>query len=108
MQVGEETLTQDVREATVEIKNAAGLHMRPAMLFVGVADQFDCEIAVSSERAEVDAKSIMQISLLMATCGTRLKIRAQGPEADEAIDALKELVEVRMFDEPPPSSKKQD
>jgi len=105
MQAGEETLADEVCQRTVEIKNADGLHMRPAMLFVGVADQFDCEITVSNDRAEVDAKSIMQMSLLMATCGTRLKLRAKGSDAEEALEALKELVEVRMFDEPPPKDK---
>lgn len=105
MQAGEETLEQQVSETTVEIKNAQGLHMRPAMQFVDLASQFDCEITVSNGKTSVDAKSIMQMSLLMATCGTRLKIRAQGPEADDALDALRELVEVRMFGEPPVESK---
>ncbi len=105
MQAGEETLEQQVSETTVEIKNADGLHMRPAMKFVDLASQFDCEITVSNDKANVDAKSIMQMSLLMATCGTRLKIKAQGSEAQEALDAIRELVEVRMFDEPPPKAK---
>ena len=42
------------------------------------------------------------MSMLAATCGTRLKVTAEGPEAEQAIAALRELVEVRMFDEPPP------
>lgn len=104
MQAGEETLEQQVAETTVEIKNADGLHMRPAMKFVDLASQFDCEITVSNDQANVDAKSIMQMSLLMATCGTRLKINAQGAGAQEAVEAIRELVEVRMFDEPPPKA----
>jgi phosphocarrier protein HPr len=102
MQVGEESLEKLVSETTVEIKNADGLHMRPAMQFVDLASRFDCEITVSSGPTSADGKSIMQMSMLAATCGTRLQIRAQGPEADQAIDALRELVEVRMFGEPPP------
>lgn len=104
MQAGEETLEQQVAETTVEIKNADGLHMRPAMKFVDLASQFDCEITVSNDQANVDAKSIMQMSLLMATCGTRLKIKAQGAGAQEAVEAIRKLVEVRMFDEPPPKA----
>jgi phosphotransferase system HPr-like phosphotransfer protein len=44
----------------------------------------------------------MQMSMLAATCGTKLKVRAEGADAKEAIDALRNLVEVELFDEPPP------
>jgi len=100
MQAGEDTLEKLVGEATVEIKNADGLHMRPAMQFVDLASQFDCEVTVSNGETDVDGKSIMQMSMLAATCGTRLKIRAEGADAEAAVDALRDLVEVRMFDEP--------
>jgi phosphocarrier protein len=105
MQAGEETLERLAAETTVEIKNADGLHMRPAMLFVDLASQFDCDITVSNGQTDGDGKSIMSMSMLAATCGTRLKITAEGPEAEKAIEALRELVEVRMFDEPPPEGK---
>ena len=106
MQAGEGTLEKLVGEATVEIKNADGLHMRPAMQFVDLASQFDCDVTVSNGETNVDGKSIMQMSMLAATCGTRLKVKAQGPEAETAVEALRELVEVRMFDEPPPESQR--
>jgi len=105
MQVGERTLEKLVSETIVEIRNADGLHMRPAMLFVDMASQFDAEITVSNEQIPADGKSIMQMSMLAATCGTRLSIRAEGSDAEKAIEALRELVEVRMFDEPPPKGK---
>jgi len=89
----------------VEIKNAEGLHMRPAMQFVDIANQFDCDIEVSNDKTQVDGKSIMQMSILAATYGTRLKIRATGTDAQQAIVAIKELVEEKMFDEPPPKKK---
>ncbi|UCD52065.1 MAG: HPr family phosphocarrier protein [Phycisphaerales bacterium] len=104
MQTGEGTLDKLVGEATLEIKNADGLHMRPAMQFVDLASQFDCNITVSNGQTDADGKSIMQMSMLAATCGTRLKITAEGPDADKAIEALRELVEVRLFDEPPPGA----
>ena len=93
-------------EIEVEIKNADGLHMRPAMQFVDVASQFECEVTVSNNADQVDGKSIMQMSMLAATCGTKLKIRADGKGANEAITALQELVEEKMFDEPPPKKNK--
>ena len=93
-------LENNVFETAVEIRNADGLHMRPAMQFVDVASKFECEIMVSNDETTVEAKSIMQMSMLAATVGTKLKIKAQGADAAEAIKALHELVEVKMFDEP--------
>ncbi len=92
-------------ESEVEIRNADGLHMRPAMQFVDIATKFASDITVSNDENSVDGKSIMQMSMLAATCGTKLKIRAQGPDAQQAIDALRELVEIKMFGEPPPRAK---
>lgn len=88
-------------EIEVEIKNAQGLHMRPAMQFVDVASRYGASITVSNGDTDVDAKSIMQMTMLAATCGTRLKVKAEGEDAEKALEELKELVEVRMFDEAP-------
>ena len=85
----------------VEIKNAQGLHMRPAMQFVDVASRYSSEISVSNGETDVDAKSIMQMTMLAATCGTFLTIRAEGEDASPALEDLRELVEVKMFDEKP-------
>ncbi|MHC4157399.1 MAG: HPr family phosphocarrier protein [Planctomycetota bacterium] len=95
-----------VCESDVEIKNADGLHMRPAMQFVDIANRFDCDITVSNSENTVDGKSIMQMSMLAATCGTKLRIRAEGSDAGEAVESLRELVEEKMFNEPPPGQKK--
>ena len=100
MQLGEDTLERTVCEAEVEIKNTDGLHMRPAMQFVDIANQFECDITVSNGENNVDGKSIMQMSMLAATFGTKLKIRAEGADAQQAIDALQKLVQEKMFDEP--------
>jgi len=50
----------------------------------------------------VDGKSIMQMSMLAATCGTKLKIKVEGSDAEKVIGVLRELVEEKMFGEPPP------
>ena len=100
MQAGQDSLEKIVSETTVEIKNTDGLHMRPAMQFVDIANQFDCDITVSSDENSVDGKSIMQMSMLAATCGTKLKIKAEGSDAQQALNALRELVEDKHFDEP--------
>jgi phosphocarrier protein HPr len=92
-------LEKAVFEAEVEIRNEYGLHMRPAMQFVDTANQYDCDVTVSNGQSSVDGKSIMQMTMLAATAGTRLKIRAEGSDAEKAISALRELVEQKMFDE---------
>jgi len=92
----------EVHEAELEIRNSDGLHMRPAMRFVDIANGFECDIAVSNGETSVDGKSIMQVTMLAATFGTKLKIRAEGPGARAAVGALRELVEDKHFDEPTP------
>jgi phosphocarrier protein len=91
---------KSTHEIEVEIRNPEGLHMRPAMQFVDLANSFDSDISVSHQDVRADAKSIMQMTMLAATCGTRLKITAIGPDADLAIQALGGLVENRFCDDP--------
>jgi phosphocarrier protein HPr len=95
-----------VFETEIEIKNTDGLHMRPAMMFVDAANQFDCDITVSNDATIVDGKSIMQMSMLAATCGSKLKIKADGADAEQAVDVLRKLVEEKKFDKPPAGNKK--
>jgi phosphocarrier protein HPr len=102
MQAEEDILDNDVYDVELEIKNSEGLHMRPAMKFVDMANRFESEINVSNGEMNVNGKSIMQISMLAATCGTKLKVTASGPDAREAIDALQKLVEEEHFNEPTP------
>jgi phosphocarrier protein HPr len=102
MQAEEDILENDVYDVELEIKNSEGLHMRPAMKFVDIANRFESEINVSNGEMNVNGKSIMQISMLAATCGTKLKVTATGPDALEAINALQKLVEKEHFNEPTP------
>ena len=97
-----------VCETEIEIKNTDGLHMRPAMLFVDAANQFDCDITVSNDKNSVDGKSIMQMSMLAATCGSKLKIKAEGSDAQQAIGVLRQLVEEKKFNKPPAGDKKRE
>jgi phosphocarrier protein HPr len=89
-------LAKLVRETEVEVKNPDGLHMRPAMQFVDVASQFNSDIEVSNSEYTVDGKSIMQVTMLAATCGTKLRIKASGEDAEEAITALHDVFEKQM------------
>jgi phosphocarrier protein HPr len=100
MKTGVDRLSDRICETQVTIKNANGLHMRPAMQFVDLASTFEAEITVSNKDTSVDGKSIMQMTMLAATPGTVLDIKAAGADATEAITALQELVEKKLFDEP--------
>lgn len=85
------------RELT--LLNRYGLHVRPAGLFAKIASRFDAEITVEKDGSVVSGKSIMALMTLEATCGTVLKVTAEGPQAKEALDELDALVK-RKFDLP--------
>lgn len=82
----------------VVIRNKLGMHARPAMAFVDTACSFQADIRVKKAGQSVDGKSIMQLMMLAATEDTRLHVVADGSDAQEAVDALSDLVE-RRFDE---------
>jgi phosphocarrier protein len=77
----------------VKIVNKYGLHARPAMQFVEIANRFNCKIEVANGALVVDAKSIMSVMRLAATKGTVLKLLADGDDAQPAVEALEKLVE---------------
>jgi phosphocarrier protein len=83
----------------VTIQNKLGLHARPAMQFVDVANGFQCGVKVWKGDQMVDGKSIMQMMMLAATAGTPLKIVAEGEDAAGALDALEKLVNGRFGEE---------
>jgi phosphocarrier protein HPr len=78
------------RQAT--IVNQEGLHARPAARIVRMASAFAAEITLSKDGMDVNAKSIMGVMMLAAECGSEITIRANGPDAEAAVQALAELV----------------
>ena len=85
-------------DATLNICNARGLHARASAKFVKLASGFDSEIQVTRDGVTVDARSIMGLLMLGAGKGSEVGVVAEGPDAQEAIDALIDLV-ARRFDE---------
>jgi phosphocarrier protein HPr len=83
----------------MEIINKMGLHARPAMQFVDLANKFTSRITVCKKNQCVNAKSIMELLLLAAARGTVLTVKAEGPDADKAIEALAKLVEGKFGEE---------
>lgn len=79
-------------ERKVTIVNELGLHARPAAAFVKIAGAFKAEISVSRDTMVVNGKSIMGVMTLAAEPGSELLIRAEGDDAQAAVDALADLV----------------
>ncbi len=78
-------------EAEVTVENPTGIHARPASAISSTANEFEAEIMLISSEGEINAKSIMGILTLGAEHGSKLIIRAEGEDENEAIKALQEL-----------------
>ncbi|TMA52122.1 MAG: HPr family phosphocarrier protein [Deltaproteobacteria bacterium] len=90
---------QEEQRATLEIRNKLGLHARAAKLLVETATRFEAEIKIAKDDQTVTGRSIMGIMMLAAEQGTRIEVTASGPQAGEALAAIRELVDGR-FNEP--------
>jgi phosphotransferase system HPr (HPr) family protein len=88
-----------MQEKTILITHEVGLHARPASLFVQTASKFASEIKVSCEDKIANAKSILTVLTLGAHQGSEITITAEGPDADEAVAALVDLVESNFGEE---------
>lgn len=98
----------------VEIRNALGLHLRPAAKFVQTADRYQSEIRVHYKGQAYDARSILDLASLAAERGSQLVLEAIGPDASDAVAALTSLVAAEFFEDdngepvepsgPPPSA----
>ena len=79
-------------ERRVTVVNAHGIHARPAAEIVKLAARFTSNILLEKDGLEVNGKSIMGVMMLAAECGSEVIIRADGDDADAAVDALAELI----------------
>ena len=79
-------------ERTVQVVNRNGVHARPAAEIVKLAAKYQSEITVIRDDLEVNGKSIMGVMMLAAECGATLRLRAEGPDAPQALDALALLI----------------
>jgi phosphocarrier protein len=89
-----------VAEAELVIRNQLGLHARACALFVKTAAKFESQVFVSRDELEVNGKSIMGVMMLAAEEGATIRVRAEGPDAEAAIQALRELVNGKFGGEP--------
>jgi len=81
-----------VAERETTVGPEAGLHARPAAQFVKTAKGFSSEIVVIKGEKQANAKSSLKIMTLGAKKGDTIVIRAEGDDAEEAVEALAELI----------------
>jgi phosphocarrier protein len=84
-------------ERTTTIASREGLHARPAAIFAEAAGKLPLEVTISLEGAPdseaVDASSMLSLMGLGATHGTTVVLRAEGTGADDALDALVQIIQ---------------
>ncbi len=86
-------------ERLFEIRNRLGLHARAAAKLVHLSNTFAAEIRLIKDGVEVNAKSIMGVLMLAAPRDSRLVVRAEGPDAAEAVEAIGALIDARFGEE---------
>lgn len=86
-------------EREILVSNRLGLHARAAAKLVHLAGSFKSRVQLVSPGDEVDAKSILGILMLGAAQGTSLVVRCDGPDENEALQAVLELFEDRFGEE---------
>jgi phosphocarrier protein len=89
----------DECRAVLEIENRLGLHARAAVAFVQTAAAFDAEVMVTKDGQTVSGRSIMGVMTLAATQGSTIEVVTRGPQAAEALAAIRALL-VAKFNEP--------
>ena len=74
------------------ISNQLGLHLRAAAAFVKVAERFKSDITLERDGTRANGKSIIALVTLAAPLGTRVRVVADGPDAEDAVAALAALI----------------
>lgn len=87
----------------VTVLNPQGLHLRPATVFVQLAEKFVGTVTVAKGEQRVNGKSLWDLLLLAAEQGTELVLELSGDEAASAVDSLAELLAARVSEEQPRS-----
>ena len=86
-------------EKDLQIINKLGIHARAATLLIKLAEEFDADITLSCNGMDADAKSILDVLMLAATCGTTVTLRIEGVDSEEeqkAMESISELINNRF------------
>ena len=82
----------------VTVENQVGLHAHPATFFIQKANEFKSSIWVEKEDRRVNAKSLLGVLSLGIVGGTRIRVIADGPDEEAAVEALIKLVNTGFSD----------
>lgn len=80
----------------VEVKNESGLHARPASVLVKTASKFKADFFIKMYGYKVNGKSILGVMTLAAESGAEMELVFDGPDEEEALEAITELFENRF------------
>ncbi|MEO0542995.1 MAG: HPr family phosphocarrier protein [Pseudomonadota bacterium] len=83
----------------LEVVNRRGLHARASAKFVQVCEQFSADITVEKDGTTVGGQSIMGLMLLAASKGSTVRICAKGLDANDALNAIQQLMAERFGEE---------
>lgn len=78
--------------ARVTIVNRKGLHARASAKVARLAGEYDARVIVRHEGEAADARSIMDLLMLVAHTGCEIELTGNGPQASEAVEAIAALV----------------
>ncbi len=80
----------------INISNKLGLHARASAKLTKLAGSYPCEVHLSRGARRVNAKSIMGVMMLAAGLGTEIEIECDGEREQEAMAALRELIDAKF------------
>ncbi|MDX9701785.1 MAG: HPr family phosphocarrier protein [Candidatus Auribacterota bacterium] len=86
-------------EQEITIINKLGIHARPAAMIVRLANKFKSDVFITKDSMEVNGKSIMGVMTLAANRGSKVKIRAEGNDAQSALSELVDLFKNKFGEE---------
>jgi phosphocarrier protein HPr len=101
---GSTTMKQSVLRRTIVIRNPDGLHIRPAAALAEAAKRFQAQVALLAGERRVDGRRVLDVITLAAEPGMEIILEVDGPDAEEAIEVLAEILASAtppLPDEPP-------
>jgi phosphocarrier protein len=83
-------------KSSINISNKLGLHARASAKLTKLAGGFRSEIHLSRAGRRINAKSIMGVMMLAAGLGSEIEIETEGPDEQEAMTALRDLIDAKF------------
>ena len=81
------------------IQNRYGIHARPAAMLVKTASKFQSDVTVEKGSVRVSGKSIMGLMTMEASCGAKIRVVAEGVDAEQALDEIERLFANKFYEE---------